>query len=246
MPDGVVKVMIGFGDPVRVIDAVDPRRSVSGVSLVNGGCTKAVIGEHTGVMAGVTVLLNPLAAYRICALPMAEWVDRPLDPVHLLGARERYFGERLAECPDWPGRFALIEALLASRLRDGPRCCPEVVGVWQELVRVSGRTRVDRLAASTGWSVRRLERRFREQVGASPKAMAQVLRLRAALRLEEAGLSWSEVATGAGYHDQPHFVRTFKGMVGCTPGRFRSDRMVRRSVGVAGWVDCLPGVPRVG
>ncbi|WP_439678829.1 helix-turn-helix domain-containing protein [Embleya sp. MST-111070] len=237
MPDGVVRVMIGFGEPVRVVDAIDPRRAVSGTSMVTGGCTKTVIGEHTGVLAGVTVLLTPLAAYRICGLPMAEWVDRPLDPVHLLGTRERHFDERLAECPDWSGRFGLVEDLLAARLRDGPLCCPEVVDTWRELLRVDGRARVDELADAAGWSVRRLERRFREQIGTSPKTMAQVLRLRAALRRHDAGLSWTEAATETGYHDQPHFVRTFKGLIGCTPGRFRSDQEVRRSVGEAGWVD---------
>lgn len=50
------------------------------------------------------------------------------------------------------------------------------------------------------------------------------MRLQAALRLKESGVSWAEAAAQGGYHDQPHFDRTFKAMTGRTPSRFRADR----------------------
>lgn len=79
-------------------------------------------------------------------------------------------------------------------------------------------------AARTGWSRRHLERHFRCQTGLTPKGAAQVMRLQAALRLKEAGASWADAAAQAGYHDQPHFDRTFKAMTGRTPSAFRADR----------------------
>lgn len=77
------------------------------------------------------------------------------------------------------------------------------------------------LITVTGWSSRKLERRFAEQVGLSPKAAAGVLRLRRALFLRLRGRSWAEAASAAGYYDQPHFNRTFAAMTGHSPEWFR-------------------------
>ncbi|EST23842.1 helix-turn-helix domain-containing protein [Streptomyces roseochromogenus] len=224
IPDAVVKVMLGFGDPLRVVDPFEPARSASAVSLVNGARTTAAIGEHAGRIHGVTVLLTPLAAYRVFGAPLSEWAN--------LSACPSAFGRtdlaRLAEClaavPDWETRFALLDRSLRALLGAGPAYSPEVAWAWSALRDSAGRVRVEALAAGTGWSRRHLERRFLLQTGLTPKGAAQVLRLQSALRLKESGASWADAAAQAGYHDQPHFDRTFKAMTGRTPTSFRADR----------------------
>ncbi|AEW98338.1 helix-turn-helix domain-containing protein [Streptantibioticus cattleyicolor] len=224
LPDGIVKLMIGFGDPVRVVDAVDPRQDVRAVSMANPVRVRAAVGEHTGSLHGVTVLLTPLAGYRLFRVPMAEWSDLALDPADLLGPVVGQLSDRLAELPCWADRFALLDRVLATWLAEGPVPSPEVVHAWRELRRTGGRIRVEELAAETGWSRRTLERRFRQQIGHPPKAVAQIVRLQGALRLLEAGGSCARAAAEAGYHDQAHFDHTFRAMTGRTPGQFRRAR----------------------
>ncbi|OIJ97352.1 hypothetical protein BIV23_31295 [Streptomyces monashensis] len=224
VPDGVVKVMVGFGDLVRVVDAVVPHHATHAASMVNPVRTRAAVGEHTGSLYGVTVLLTPIAAYRLFAVPLNEWGEQPLDPADLLGAEAARLAERLAECDGWESRFALLERIILTRLAFGPAVSPEVLWVWQRLRSDAGRVRVEQLASAVGWSRRHLERRFREQVGTTPKALAQVCRLQAALHRLDTGWSVARAAAETGYHDQPHFDRTFKGMMGCTPGQFRRYR----------------------
>ncbi|GAA1251075.1 AraC family transcriptional regulator [Streptomyces javensis] len=224
VPDGVVKVMLGFGEPVRIADAVDPRQSVTGTSMINGLRATATLGEHTGQLSGVTVMLTPIAAFRFFGMPMAELAERNLDPADLLGREAGRLLCRLSECRDWTARFALLDGVFAARAQAGPECAPEVVWTWRRLGRTHGRIRVGELVTETGWSRRRLERRFREQVGLPPKQFAQVLRLQEALRLQDGGLPWAEAAALAGYYDQAHFTRAFKDRVGCTPGRFGTRR----------------------
>ncbi|MEU2738513.1 helix-turn-helix transcriptional regulator [Streptomyces sp. NPDC007095] len=224
VPDGVVKIMLGFGASLRIVDALRPTRAASVASLASGVRTTAVVGEHCGLLHGVTVMLTPLAAYRVFAVPMTEWAELDVDPEDLVGRKLRQLTEQLADRPDWESRFALLDRVLTHRLQKGPRCAPEVAWAWDEVHRTGGRIRVDALAAGTGWSRRQLERRFRQQIGPTPKALTQVLRLQEALRHRETGLPWALAAAQAGYHDQPHFDRTFKNMVGCTPSQFRADR----------------------
>lgn len=224
VPDGVVKVMLGFGDPLCVIDPQDPARSASAVSLANGVRTTAAIGEHTGLIEGVTVMLTPLAAYQLFRMPMSEWAKMSVRPSHLCRRPWADLPARLAAAPDWTCRFAMLDRVLGACLQSGTACSPEVAHAWHLLRRTDGRLRVETLAAETGWSRRHLERRFLTQVGLSPKGTAQVMRLQAALALKEDGASWADAAAQSGYHDQPHFDRTFKTMLGCTPTEFRADR----------------------
>ncbi|WP_370105659.1 helix-turn-helix domain-containing protein [Streptacidiphilus sp. BW17] len=254
VPDGVVKVMWGFGGPLRVVDALDSGRAVTVDSLASGVRTSAVVGEHRGRLEGITVLLTPLAAYRVFGVPMDEWAELSLAPDDLVEGGTGSLVERLAEAPDWAGRFALLDRLLSERLDRGPAVSDEVAWCCAELRRTAGRVRVEELAVATGWSRRHLERRFRQQVGPSPKSYAQVLRLQHTLRRQEAGLPWSRVAAEAGFHDESHFDRTFKRMVGCTPGQFRADRVAGSRTDPRDFLpgqvtsvlmdDAGPGVPR--
>lgn len=225
MPDGVVRLTLGLGSPVRLADAVCPDPAVTGASLLTAARTTALVAEHSGRVRCVTVLLTPQAAYRAFGTPMSDWSELVVHPARLLG-RSVVSGlvERLAQCSDWAARFALLDQELAGRMLIGPPGSPEVDWAYGELRRTHGRVRVSSLAAAVGWSTRQLERRFRQQIGPSPKGIAQILRLQRALRLQESGLPWAEAALAAGFADQPHFDRTFKRMAGCTPSRFSSAR----------------------
>ncbi|MBC3841527.1 helix-turn-helix domain-containing protein [Streptacidiphilus sp. 4-A2] len=50
-------------------------------------------------------------------------------------------------------------------------------------------------------------------------------RIQQALRLKEAGVPLAHIASRSGFHDQPHFTRAFKAMLGFTPLRMPQDRI---------------------
>jgi transcriptional regulator GlxA family with amidase domain len=75
------------------------------------------------------------------------------------------------------------------------------------------------LAAGLGLSQDRLEKRFRQVVGASPKRYCSILRLRYVLAGSQTR-SLVELALEAGYYDQSHFVREFRAVTGEPPRKF--------------------------
>ncbi|HEY0435587.1 MAG TPA: helix-turn-helix domain-containing protein, partial [Phenylobacterium sp.] len=93
--------------------------------------------------------------------------------------------------------------------------------VWaaRELHRRSGSTLVSDLAASVELGVRQFERRFRREIGMSPKLYARVVRFEAALRAKAAQpkTQWTEIAHGLGYFDQMHMVHDFNRLSGESP-----------------------------
>jgi AraC-like DNA-binding protein len=125
--------------------------------------------------------------------------------------------EQLRAAGSWHDRFAIAEAALA-RHHDPRRVVdPEVAFCWAQLVVSRGRVRVERLAAETGWSRKRLWSRFRSQVGLTPKRAAQLVRFDHAAHRLAAGQSPALVAAETGYADQSHLHRDVVAFSGLTP-----------------------------
>ncbi|WP_330333237.1 helix-turn-helix domain-containing protein [Streptomyces sp. NBC_00536] len=235
VPNGLVTMVVNFAAPVRVSRAGSgPGTAYS--SLVNGLRTDATVGEHDGRMHGVEVHLAPWMAFTLFGVPMWELRDRVVPLSDLLGPSAHVLEARLAREPGWPGRFALLDALLLERAAAGPAAAPQTAWAWDRLVESGGTVPLAALARGTGWSPRHLEQRFREQIGLSPKTAARVLRLQRALRMLAGGAAASVIASACGFYDQAHLHRDFRRMTGFAPGEF----LVHRGNG-ARPVDRLPG-----
>ncbi len=91
------------------------------------------------------------------------------------------------------------------------------------LVAGHGRTTVSELAAVAATSPRQVERVFARALGFPPKTVGRVLRFQHALRrlMADPGVSLGEVAAGAGFYDQAHFIRDFRVFSGGVPRGYR-------------------------
>ncbi|MFJ3902274.1 helix-turn-helix domain-containing protein [Streptomyces sp. NPDC090025] len=230
VPTGRVSLLIGFGGSGGRLRVHGATGRASGASLVSGLHTRARVLDHGGDLHGVEVTLTPWTARRIFDAPLADLADTLLDPADVLGPQARHLADALADAPDWPARFALLDAALLrwnARAADGGRAGrpdPAVLEAWRLLERASGDLRVRDLAAATGWSPRHLQSRFQAELGLSPKQLAQVLRLGRAVRELSAGTPAAAVATRCGFYDQAHLSRAFNGFTGLPPGRFLARR----------------------
>ena len=102
-------------------------------------------------------------------------------------------------------RRSTLAAPAVSRVRELILADPTVRQPVAEFERVSG---LDR------WTV---ARQFRAAFGTSPTRFRTMRQLDLARRLMRAGRSLSEVAAVAGFADQSHLTRMFKGAYGLTP-----------------------------
>jgi AraC-like DNA-binding protein len=131
----------------------------------------------------------------------------------------RELEERLGAAPDTSTRIRLVEAFLLSRLRhQAPD--PLVSEALAALSAARGQVRIGDLARQLHTSPSPLEKRFRREVGATPKQFASLLRFRAILELCNLQPNLTAAAYEAGYFDQAHFIRDFKTFTGETPAKF--------------------------
>ncbi|WP_375426172.1 helix-turn-helix domain-containing protein [uncultured Friedmanniella sp.] len=82
--------------------------------------------------------------------------------------------------------------------------------------------RVEQVATLSGWSARTLQRRFRANLGVSPKwALARFRLQEAALALEQdPGVDLSALAVELGWYDQAHLTNAFRRLLGETPAQY--------------------------
>jgi AraC-like DNA-binding protein len=127
--------------------------------------------------------------------------------------------DRIASASDHVARARIFEQfLLAHQRMDAGD--PLVAAAVRAIRAAPGAVRIGTLASELGLSQDRLEKRFRRAVGASPKQLASVLRLRAAVRAHRPGLSLARLSAEAGYFDESHMSRAFRSATGDAPGRF--------------------------
>ncbi|MFI1801162.1 helix-turn-helix domain-containing protein [Streptomyces sp. NPDC020379] len=183
---------------------------------------RAALGQHRGSAYAVTALLDPLTAYTLLGLPLPEIAGSVVELSDLLSPGEYREMAALRRAADWPARFAAANRLLLARHERGPRPAPEVLSAWHDLHTCAGQIPIARLARNVGWSERQLQRRFREQIGLTPKAVARAARLHHALHLLRLGRPVAEAAYRSGYCDQAHFTNDCKALTGLTPRQLSS------------------------
>ncbi|MEU9098607.1 helix-turn-helix domain-containing protein [Streptomyces sp. NPDC048361] len=219
LPQPAVVIVIGLGEAPFTIEDTSGSRPLTSfaASLVPGA--SRIRGERVEC---VELHLSPPAAYALLGVAPLELASSVTGLDELWGRHERYLREQLADVSSWRERLPLMDEFLRRRAARAPSMAPEVAAAWGHIVASRGRVRVEDLAASCGWSRKRLWSRFTAQVGLTPKRAAMLVRFDLAARALYAGESVSDVALACGYVDQSHLHRDVLAFAGCTPGALAS------------------------
>jgi len=94
------------------------------------------------------------------------------------------------------------------------------------LRRTGGRIAMSELAEQVGACERGLRRRFRDEIGLTPKAYARQIRLSAAMVAADGAAKprWAELAAAHGYFDQAHLIAEARALTGLTPSALLARR----------------------
>ncbi|ATL32971.1 Transcriptional regulator, AraC family [Streptomyces formicae] len=188
-------------------------------SFVAGLSTHARAVPRPAESWALDVLLEPWAAFALFGTAMHKITDSVVAPGPVLGTRFQALHGALATATSWPERFAVLDRTLSGWSTTGQACSPELVRAWLTVRRTGGTVPIQHLAQQTGWCWRRLDYRFRQQIGLAPKTAARVVRLRRALVLLARGGGLADIAARCGFSDQAHLSREVKTMTGRTPGQ---------------------------
>lgn len=211
IPHPAVTVVIEFGDSHFDVRDSTGRSHSGSLALGLGGTAAPVRFED---IECVQVRLSPVVAPSVLGCSLAELSGRIVGLDELWGRDAMRLRERLHEAHSWPERFALVDAMLATRMPHDPRADPEIVWAWRQILASQGRFRVEDLAAQVGWSRQRLWSRFGSEIGLTPKRAAMLVRFDHAVHRLVRGDTPALVAADSGYADQSHLYRDVREFTG--------------------------------
>ena len=200
----------------------------AGQSMVDGSAVPLAPAVLTGLRVKARRMETPpgggVVVAKFTATGAAAFLDLPLH--HLFGTIvpleqllpalevERLVAE-VCRASDVSQRVAALERFLVARLR--PRLDRLVIEATRLLRLSPGDARIAAVARGLGVSQEVLEKRFRQQVGGTPKQFASILRFRRAVGAHRPERDLGRLALEAGYYDQAHFNRQFRAITGSSP-----------------------------
>ncbi|MDH6522544.1 AraC-like DNA-binding protein [Streptomyces sp. SAI-135] len=222
LPSAAVTVLLGWGEPLTIRSGQGQGASPGQWPAMIAGLQSApMLAGFSGSASAVEIELTPLGAYRLLCLPLHYLAKTVIDPDHIMGAGwAANATEQLAAAPHWPQRWQILDILLTRRLSNGTTVpSPAATHAWNLLRDRGGAASLRELTAVTGLGQRRIQGLLREHIGLPAQTLSRIIRFHRALAMASSGLdSLADLASQAGYHDQPHMNRDFRALSGQTPG----------------------------
>ncbi|MES2941209.1 MAG: helix-turn-helix domain-containing protein [Pseudomonadota bacterium] len=226
LPTGLVHLAMRLsGPPLRVFTQEQDAHGMRlPPALLGGARDSHYVRETGGAVVSVGALLEPGAAAALFSVPTGELAQRHTALQDVWGPLAGEALDRLDAAGSAHRRLAVLEALLWRKLANARPLHPAVTLALRVL---KAGAPVGQAVQASGLSHRRLIDLFRAGVGLAPKQYARVLRLQqwmAQVRREPSG--WADAALAAGFADQPHLNREFRGFAGITPGQWLRSQPV--------------------
>jgi len=219
LPDGRPELVVRFGDAFSRVSETGALVRQPGV-LWAGQLRRQLVVQPSGRISVVGVRFHPHAGRALLRTAQHELADCT-PGLHELAPALAAALERVRDSAATLTAAATDVERIVVRHIDPARLDARIGWVVDTITRRRGLISVDAVAATAGLTRRHLERRFREDVGISPKRFARIIRFQRALQfLEQSDASNRGALTAAacGYADQAHFVRDFHDLAGTTPG----------------------------
>ena len=187
---------------------------------ISGIRNSARLIKYSHGSSHIVVRLKEALANSFFEEPLNEFYKDNLSLDLLDGYKDlSWVEDNLAKSTDDGARIRVIESYMASKLK--PRSIDtRIVSAVQQVVRSKGQVKISTLAHDHNMSQDAFEKRFRQIVGAPPKAFANIIRLKSVIDHGRSGKSLTEIAIDAGFFDQSHFNRDFKLFTGQNPSQF--------------------------
>lgn len=222
LPDGRTELIVHFGDAFRKAerDAEGAETYVEQARvLVGGQLTERIHLKPTGRIGCISVRFLPAGAARFFDLPYEDLVDRVVDFAGFEPDVARKMHDGIRDAASHDDRVAVMQRTLTQLLKRESEEDIYVRQACRYIMKSEGEYSVQELVKLIGFSERQLERKFKKQVGLTPKILSRIMRFQKFIALTKASksLTLSDAALSCGYYDQSHFIRDFTKFSGVSP-----------------------------
>jgi AraC-like DNA-binding protein len=227
VPTGQMHLVFRLQDePLRIFSDDADTGTTIGHAVIGGPRAAFHVRELTGPSHSIGVQLRPDAVAALFGAPALEFAGRHVALSDVWGRGADETRARLQGVSDPQAQLTTLEEILVERLRQARRMHPAVSHALSRFR--TGAATVAEVVRETGYSHRMVTTLFAQAIGMTPKRYCRLLRMQRVLRrfASNPAAPLADLAEAAGYSDQPHFTREFRGFTGVTPEQYRAVRPV--------------------
>ena len=234
LPDGCMEMIFHYGNPYRQYFA-DGSSITQPRSFLFGQITKYIEIAPTGKSGIISARFLPDGITPFITLPVSTLENKAVSLTEIFIDDGKKLEERVINANDTQERIILIETFLLSKLSEQPAIDAITKSCVDVIFQSQGQIGLAALADKMNIHRRNMERKFTSVIGMSPKQLARVARLQAALKMiqQKKFNSLTEIAYENGYFDQAHFIKDFKEFTGMSPKSFFADNLKLSALFVA-------------
>ncbi len=224
LPDGKTELIVHFGDDFCKLEKFNNESNFVRQArvLMSGQLTEHIVLKPTGEIGVVAARFKPAGAARFFSLPYEEIVDQVIDLSSCDKKVANILHDEISKISSHDERLDFMQTFLKNRLQQESQEDLYVRQACRYIMQSEGEYTVTELVKLIGFSERQLERKFKKQVGLSPKMLSRIVRFQKILRLAQSSenMTLVDAAVSCGYYDQSHFIRDFSRFCGDSPLKY--------------------------
>jgi AraC-like DNA-binding protein len=173
---------------------------------------------HSQMMLSVD--FQPSGLSKFLQMPLnEEFIDERIDAEALLNPEIGQVYEQMLNAESYSQIIEIVEAYLWRRIQRYNIVFQKIDQINLLIAQQPTAYSIEQLADFACLSVSQFERRFKNQMGVSPKLFARINRFYEAFTLKDQNpsLDWLSIALQTGYNDYQHLAKDFKQFAGATP-----------------------------
>jgi AraC-like DNA-binding protein len=219
LPDGKTELIVHFGDDFFKHDSTSNQFVRQARVLMSGQLTERILLKPSGEIGVVSVRFKSAGAARFFNIGYDSYVNQVFDFYTVESDVANVIHAKVSAATSVDSRIKVLEDMLTERLSVDSGEDVFVRQACNYLVQSEGQYTITDLAKLIGFSERQLERKFKHQVGLSPKRLARILRFQKFLQIAQTTktLTLTDAALACGYYDQSHFIKDFTAFSGVSP-----------------------------
>ncbi len=221
IPDGCIEMTFNLEDKIKRYVS-ESEFVVHPNAMVMGQRTKSYYIEPLGNVNSFAICFYPHGFANFVCTPLENLVDVETPIESLFGEiPSKELKQKISQAASTQERIEIIEIFLLNKLNQNTTIESLVKTTVDTLISTNGSTPINQILKNDLSKRRQLERKFRKQIGISPKQLGRVLRLQTALKmLLNDNENLTNIAYESEYFDQAHFIKDFKEFIGNTPKEF--------------------------
>jgi AraC-like DNA-binding protein len=214
----------------RYYDLDNPRIHLVGLQQYDQNGFAYMYG--TGIGGGFAIVFQPQGFFHLFNVKTSNFCKYCINGESILKSDIDHLWEKLQEFYNVNDMKKLFESYFSNYAKQACSAPDLINNIISYMDKSNGMIRISQICDMYNTTPRSLERRFKDDIGLSPKELLHIFRINKAMRMinEKPNCDLTEISYLSGYYDQSHFIKDIKKITGISPGQLQGRESIKDEI----------------